>query len=219
MIIQIYEIGNPTEAEKIAELGVDHIGVLVGKGKHPHEISYELSKEIFGVLPENRKGVALSLSYDLEEIFELIKEVRPDILHLGVMPKHLSPTDVIEIKRQFPQLKIMRTIPVINEDSIKLAKQYESIADYLLLDTYKREDNLVGATGEIHDWGISRRIIDSVKISTILAGGLGPDNIAAAIENTKPAGVDSKTKTDKINSNEKDINKVREFVKIIRSLE
>ena len=33
MIVQIYEISNPGEATKIAKLGVDHFGVLVGKGE------------------------------------------------------------------------------------------------------------------------------------------------------------------------------------------
>jgi len=42
---------------------------------------------------------------------------------------------------------------------------------------------------------------------------------AEAIEKVKPAGVDSKTKTDKIGSHEKDIEKVKEFVKIAKSFD
>ncbi len=219
MIVQIYEVGNPAEAKKLAELGVNHIGVLVGKGDYPRELDYKKTREIFESLPKTAKMVVLSLSYNLEEISELIKETGPDILHLGTVPERLSPDDVLKLKQQFPELKIMRSIPIIDEKSIELAKQYEEVADYLLLDTYKKEDSQVGAVGETHDWNISQKIVDFVKIPVILAGGLGPDNVAEAIKKVKPAGVDSKTKTDKVGSHEKDINKVKEFVKIAKSFE
>ncbi|GAH33362.1 unnamed protein product, partial [marine sediment metagenome] len=31
MIVQIYEVSDPIEAKKLTDLGVDYIGVLVGK--------------------------------------------------------------------------------------------------------------------------------------------------------------------------------------------
>ncbi len=46
----------------------------------------------------------------------------------------------------------------------------------------------------------------------ILAGGLDADNVAAAIAAVRPAGVDSKTKTDRTDGNGKDIDKARRFV-------
>ena len=39
MIAQIYEVGSSQEARALAALGVDHIGVLVGEGVFPREIS------------------------------------------------------------------------------------------------------------------------------------------------------------------------------------
>jgi len=212
MIVQIYEVSDPIEAKKLTDLGVDHIGVLVGKGDYPRELSCEQTKEIFQVLSNNVKRVALSLSSDLKEISKIVKKTNPDILHLGVVPQNLSPIDVAELKQKFPQLKIMRSIPVIDEKSIELAKQYDGIADYLLLDTFKKEDSQVGATGETHNWETSKRIVKSVKIPVILAGGLGPDNVQEAINFVKPAGVDSKTKTDKTDGWGKDLEKVKEFV-------
>lgn len=218
MIVQIYEITSPAEARKLARLGVDHIGVLVGKGKYRRELNYKKAKEIFESLPKEAKGVALSLSSDLKEIIQLVKEVNPDILHLGAKPEVLSPEDIKKLKKCFPELKIMRAIPVRDKRDIKLAKEYEGVADYLLLDTYKEGDFQIGATGETHNWEISKRIVKSVKIPVILAGGLDSDNVAEAIKKIRPAGVDSKTKTDKVNSHKKDIEKVKEFVKIAKSL-
>ncbi|OGZ23709.1 MAG: hypothetical protein A3A08_01235 [Candidatus Nealsonbacteria bacterium RIFCSPLOWO2_01_FULL_41_9] len=214
MIVQIYEVSSPTEAKELAKLGVDHTGVLVGKGKYPRELLIKDAKIIFQSLTSNTKKVALSLSNDLEEISEIIEQLNPDIFHLGITEEILSLSKVKEIRKKYPKLKIMRSIAVVNEESIGLAKEYEEIADFLLLDTYKSQ---LGATGEVHNWDISQKIVEAVKIPVILAGGLGPDNVAEAIKKVKPAGVDSKTKTDKINSHEKDMDKVKEFVKIAKS--
>ena len=111
----------------------------------------------------------------------------------------------------------MRSIPVIGEESVEMAKSYEGVADYLLLDSHKINDNQVGATGMVHDWNISKKIVESVKIPVILAGGLGADNVASAIQKIRPYGVDSKTRTDKKESHEKDINEVIKFVQNAKS--
>jgi phosphoribosylanthranilate isomerase len=50
-----------------------------------------------------------------------------------------------------------------------------------------------------------------------VAGGLGPDNVAHAIHAVRPAGVDSKTKTDQAGSHSKDLAKVKRFVELAKS--
>jgi len=217
MIIQIYEVNNPKEAEKLAELGVDHVGALVGKGKCARGLTIKEAQELFRLFPKGVKKVALYLQSNLKEIKELVRKINPDILHLAVVPEKISPKETKKIKKLFPGLKVMRSVPVLNEDSISTAKDYEDAADYLLLDTFESNDSQVGATGRTHNWKISRRIVKSVRIPVILAGGLGADNVEAAIRIVKPAGVDSKTKTDKKGTHNKDIEKVREFVNIVRA--
>jgi phosphoribosylanthranilate isomerase len=214
MIVQIYEINSPESAKEVSEIGVDHIGVLVGKGKYPREIPIEKAKEVFSAISAGSKKVALTLSDNLEEIFKIVDELKPDILHLGADEDALPLSRVRQIREKYPTLKIMRTVAVSGKESVAIAKSYEEIADYLLLDTYKSR---LGATGEVHDWNISKDIVRTVKIPVILAGGLGPDNVAEAIQKVNPAGVDSKTKTDKAGSDEKDMEKIKEFVRIAKS--
>jgi phosphoribosylanthranilate isomerase len=161
----------------------------------------------------------LSLSGNLPDIIEIVERTNPDILHLGTVPESLFPEDVQELKKRFPRIRMMRTIPVRDKESVDLAKQYDGVADYLLLDTQKKGEAQVGATGETHDWGVSRKIVESVNIPVVLAGGLGPDNVAQAISLMNPFGVDSKTKTDKAGSHEKDIEKVKRFVRIAKGSE
>jgi phosphoribosylanthranilate isomerase len=215
MLIQIYEIGNPIEAQRILKLGVDHVGVLVGKGDFPREISVENAQPILDAM---QKRLVLTLSSNLVEIENIVHQLHPDILHLGAFPDGISPDSVSFLKRTFPFVKIMRSIPVTGEESIRLAIAYDQIADFLLLDSYKVGDQQIGATGMVHDWKISRAIVDAVRIPAILAGGLGPENVAEAISQVRPAGVDSKTMTDQKGSHEKDLDKIRRFVKIIRDL-
>ena len=217
MITQVYEVGTKEEAILVAKAGVDNIGVLVGDGEFPRELGIEKVKEIFDVISAPAKKVALTLSSNIEKIENIVRSLNPDILHLGALPELLTPDDVSKLKQTFPNLSIMRSIPVIGEESVEMAKSYEGVADYLLLDSHKINDNQVGATGMVHDWNISKKIVESVKIPVILAGGLGADNVASAIQKIRPYGVDSKTRTDKKESHEKDIIEVIKFVQNAKS--
>jgi phosphoribosylanthranilate isomerase len=52
-----------------------------------------------------------------------------------------------------------------------------------------------------------------------MAGGLGPENVVGAIKFVHPSGVDSKTKTDRVDgSHTKDLDRVRRFVERAKSL-
>lgn len=139
------------------------------------------------------------------------RELRPSIIHLGASADLLSPADVGELKNRLPRTSIMRSVPVAGPESITVAQSYDGVANFILLDSYRALDNQIGALGVTHDWRVSRRIVELVHIPVILAGGLGPDNVRDAIRTVRPAGVDSKTKTDRDGSHAKDIDRVRRF--------
>jgi len=48
----------------------------------------------------------------------------------------------------------------------------------------------LGGTGRTHNWELSRKIRDSIKIPVFLAGGLKPENIRQAIDIVQPFGID-----------------------------
>ena len=219
MIVQIYEVTTPAEARALSAMGVDHIGVLVGDGSFPREQTIEAARVIFAALPAKSKASALSLSQDVDLVVRLTAALRPDILHLGAAPQHFSPAELRTLKAEFPKVSLMRSIPVVDDSSIALARSYDGIADWLLLDSYKSGDRQIGALGVTHSWELDRRIIESVRIPAILAGGLGPGNVKEAIRVAHPAGVDSKTKTDKSDRGDtKDLQKVAAFVKAAHDL-
>src|SRR5262249_34534131 len=106
---------------------------------------------------------------------------------------------------------------VYGEESVAIAESYFDVANFLLLDSYRPTDKQIGALGVPHDWSISRRIVELSPVPVILAGGLGPDNVAEAIRIVRPAGVDSKTKTDCDGSHAKDLDRVRRFHEAARA--
>ena len=211
MLTQIYEIGTPEEASAISAIGVDHIGILVGDGRFPRERPVEEAARIGAAITAPSKFSALFLAADIARIAAWTRELDPAIVHLGASAELLSPKDVAALKRMLPNTPIMRSVPVSGEESVAIARSYMEIADFLLLDSYRPADRQIGALGVTHDWGVSRRIVETSSIPVILAGGLGPDNVADAIRAVRPAGVDSKTRTDRDGSHAKDIDRVRRF--------
>ena len=211
MLTQIYEISTEDEARAISALGIDHVGVLVGDGRFPRELSLADATRVGEAIASPSKFSALFLTADIGMIESWAAKLRPAILHLGASAEMLTPADVAALKARLPGLKIMRSVPVTGEESIAIAQSYDGIADLILLDSHRAGDNQIGALGVTHDWRISRRIVDLVRTPVILAGGLGPDNVRDAIRAVAPAGVDSKTRTDRDGSHAKDIDKVRSF--------
>jgi phosphoribosylanthranilate isomerase len=217
MLTQIYEISTPEEARAISVVGVDHIGILVGNGEFPRELPVEQAKEIAAAVVPPSKASALFLTADISLIEKWACELRPAIVHLGAAPELLSPDDVAALKPRLPNALIMRSVPVVSEESTVIARSYEGIVDFLLLDSHRPSDRQIGALGVTHDWSISRRIVEQVLTPVILAGGLRPDNVADAIRAVRPTGVDSKTKTDREGSHHKDLDRVRRFYEAARA--
>jgi len=213
VITQVYEITSAEEARGLCALGVDHIGVLVGDGSFPREQPIAAARIIVSAVRAPAKASVLSLSGDVRLIERIVEETQAQILHIGSAPELIGPREVTALKRRFPAVAIMRSIPVFERESIALAKSYDGIADFLLLDSYRTADKQIGALGITHSWELDRAIVEGVRIPVVIAGGLGPENVGAAIEATRPAGVDSKTRTDKEDgSHTKDLAKVRAFV-------
>jgi len=220
MLVQIYEISTPEEARALGNLGVDHIGVLVGDGSFPREQSVDQARLIFSAIPSSSKGLALLLSADVRLVEQIILELKPAIVHLGASSDLLTASAVRQLKQRCGTLTVMRSIPIVDDESIAIARSYDGVADMLLLDSHRPGDVQIGALGVTHRWEIDRKIVERVRIPVIIAGGLGPDNVVDAIRVVRPAGVDSKTKTDKDDgSHTKDLQKVKRFVARAKSLQ
>ena len=217
MLVQIYEISSAQEAAALSRMGVEHIGVLVGDGRFPRELSVASALKIGASVEPPARLCALFLSCDIARVAEAVRRLRPSIVHLGAAPDLLGPQQVVALKRAIGSIPIMRSVPVTGPESLGVARSYEGIADFVLLDSYSANDRQIGALGVTHDWNISRQIARSLTTPVLLAGGLGPDNVAEAIRVVRPAGVDAKTMTDKPGTHAKDLEKVRAFLAAAKS--
>ena len=125
-----------------------------------------------------------------------------------------------QLKERLGALTLMRSIPVVGDESVAIARSYDGIADLLLLDSHRPGDVQIGALGVTHSWKVDRKIAESVRVPVIIAGGLGSDNVAEAIRMVQPAGVELKTKTDQDDgSHTKDLQKVKQFVARAKSIQ
>jgi phosphoribosylanthranilate isomerase len=244
MIVQIYEIQEPREAALMAECGVDHIGGVI---LSPEEWQIPSLRESVGVIRDaGRKSSIIPLFAHPDDVCRVIDWYRPDIIHFcdalnrGVMVAEESVSAAIRLQRgireRFPEVKIMRTIPIAPPGfgslvpTLALGSLLESFSDWFLTDTLlvggeaQPVSGHVGITGKLCDWEVARDLVNQSGIPVILAGGLSPQNVAEGLRFTKPAGADSCTATNLLDDQgtairfRKDPKKVRRFVEACRTL-
>ncbi len=249
IIVQIYEIQEAREVRPLIEAGVDHVGTVIDSPDDP-PWPY-LLKTVKAVQAEGKKSVIIPLFSDLFAIFHALSYFQPDFVHFceaispssGGLAGPLSRLPNLvriqaEVKEKFPSLGIIRSIglPRPGRTSRELAGHIEEVigtlapyTDFFLLDTLQEGEQpvsgFVGITGEICDWALAREIVDLSPRPVILAGGLGPDNVAEAIRYVRPAGVDSCTRTNVLDERgrplrfRKDMKLVSLFVREARRME
>lgn len=222
MFAQIYSIQSVEEALACVDAGADRIGVLTEEenGRYPCGVSTEYAKEIFEAVGNRALKVLISVKETEEEIIEETAYLKPDILHLCA-EYHGNAAFAKKLKERVPGVLLMEAVGVQDETAVETAKQRAAYSDILILDSVSKTVPGIGAAGETHDWSIDRRIVESVDVPVVIAGGLGPENVRAAAEAVRPAGVDSLTRTS-IKENgvlvRKDIEKVRQFCAIAHNI-
>ena len=215
MKTQIYTMQSVDEAMAVIAQGVDNVGITPSNIGLPGEVDYATARAIVEAVGDSAVTVALSVESSLDSIETMIQAVCPDILHLCGLENTILPEGVLALRERLPDLPIMQAVSVSGSGSLDTALAYEEVADYLILDTQSPEIVGIGASGETHDWKISRKLVQQVKIPVILAGGLSPENVAEAIRIVQPWGVDSLTHTNRLlpdGSFRKDLERVRQFV-------
>jgi phosphoribosylanthranilate isomerase len=249
IIVQIYEVQTPPEAETLIELDVDHIGSVVVSQEHwklP-----QLRETVNTIRSSAAKSSLIPLYNHPESVLRTLDYYKPDIVHFC---EALSEKDnlwdfcdrliqlQIFVRKHFPEIKIMRSIPISQSrgnnqiPTIELAQHFEAASDFFLTDTILMNSSgtdidrqpvqgFVGITGEICNWETARKLVETANIPVILAGGISPQNVANGIRQVKPAGVDSCTRTNVQDKTgrpirfKKDFAKVRELVDQVRAAE
>jgi phosphoribosylanthranilate isomerase len=112
--------------------------------------------------------------------------------------------------RQFRR-QIIKAVRVQNENDLEICSKYDGVVEAFLLDTYVAGQP--GGTGVTFDWTIAHTALRYGRI--IIAGGLNPDNVAAAIQVAAPYGVDASSGLEQ-KPGIKDHEKIARFVEAVR---
>lgn len=223
VIVQIYTAQTVEEALALVEAGVDHVGITVSDRGLPGEVELHLGRQIVAALRSRATSVALTVETDLIAVEMFAAAVHPDILHLCGSTVAFPPAAVADLRdwigRRRLGIELMQAIPVTGVAAVAEARRFARHVDWLILDSVGEVEG-IGAAGAVHDWQISREIVDESDVPVILAGGLGPDNVAQAIRVVRPAGVDSLTRTNMAIEGggfRKDVDAVARFVTAVHA--
>lgn len=241
MIIQIYEIQTPQEAENCIELGVDHVGsVLLSQDEWRVPALKEVVRLSDGT---GTKNSVIPLFQDMDTLFRSLDYYGPHYVHFchsltDNEGREIDLTGFINfqtiLKEKFPEIGIMRSIPLPRKGvsphfpTLKIARTLEPTSDIFLTDTWLGQEPVegyIGITGKTADWEVARELVLQSNIPVILAGGLSPENVYEAINKVFPDGADSCTGTNKTDQNgkpvrfKKDFQKVEKFAKEVRRFE
>ena len=249
MIVQLYEIQEPWEAERLVELGVDHIGSVI---LSPENWKIPAIKDIVRLVRGSpAKSTLIPLMAKEDAILRVLDYYQPDFVHFcELIPlahedrslREAVCEELIRIQRlvqkEFPPLRIIRSIPIpepgltdpapAREAILQIAGLLDRHSDYFMTDTFRGGVNqaatqpvagYVGITGEICDWDLAAALVGASRIPVILAGGISPENVCDAIGRVKPAGVDSCTQTNARDSRGKPIRFRKDMDRVRRLLE
>lgn len=189
------------EARMAVAAGADALGLVSAMPSGPGVISEALIAEIAAGVPPPVATFLLTPLTDPDAIVAQWRRCRTSVIQLvsSLVPdagvRGLAPAQVLAaVRAQLPGVKLVPVVHVEGEGAIAEACVLAAAgADALLLDSGRPSAKVpeLGGTGRVHDWSISRRLVEAVgAVPVFLAGGLRPENVAEAIRAVRPFGVD-----------------------------
>jgi len=189
IILKVCCIQNVDEAKLAVRYGASALGLVSVMPSGPGVISENKIIEIAQFIPPGISSFLLTSSQDARLIIEQQKRFGTDTIQIV---DRLTEGTYREIKNALPGIKVVQVIHVLDGSSINEAVSLSDKVDALLLDSGNQSLDIkeLGGTGRIHNWKLSRKIVEESACPVYLAGGLNPENIQQAIEEVNPFGVD-----------------------------
>jgi len=187
--IKICCISNIKEAELAIKYGASAIGLVGHMPSGPGVINDELIAEIARFVPPAVSTFLLTSETSSKGIISHCKRTGTNTVQLVDEPE---PFVYDRIREALPIIKIVQVIHVIDEKSVAHATHISPYVDALLLDSGNPNlaVKVLGGTGKVHNWELSRKIVEKVNKPVFLAGGLNADNVSEAISMVHPYGID-----------------------------
>ena len=203
--IKICGLTDPEQAVACAELGADAIG-LVFYPKSPRDVTVEQAAAITARLPGHVAAVGVFVNPDRETLLQTMEKggLNAAQLHGSESPEWINDLPS-SIRCRVIKALFAERDPELNDAGLYDVKAY-------LVECGK--GRLPGGNAMAWDWAIAEDFAQHYPM--ILAGGLGPDNVAEAISTCLPDGVDASSGLES-GPGRKDMDKVKRFIEQVRS--
>ena len=179
MKVKICGITNLADGEEAARLGAWAIG-LIHYAESPRRCEPAEAARVGAALRRRCEIVGVFVNPTLEEIDHAVENARLTIVQLN---GDEGPSFCTEVARR-TGAKVMKATHVSSAADVHAAEAYRT--DFHLFDTRRPES--WGGTGETFDWELLAERRSAVPM--VVAGGLRPENVAAAAVATRPFAVD-----------------------------
>jgi phosphoribosylanthranilate isomerase len=216
-LIKICGITNRADALCAAAAGAEAIGFVFAAS--PRRVTPEEVGKIVPHLPSHITTVGLFVNAGREEILEAVARsgVKSVQLHGEEAPELLE-----QLAEELPQAaeaafcwpRLIRAFRLRDTGDLAQLRDY-SRANAFLIDAWV--EGKAGGTGKSADWNLARAA-KNYGHPVILAGGLGPENVAAALASVRPYGVDVSSGVE-ISPGKKDPEKIKTFVQKVKNYE
>jgi phosphoribosylanthranilate isomerase len=187
--VKICCIASVEEAWLAIEHGASAIGLVSAMPSGPGPIAEELIAEIAAVIPPAVGSFLLTSKQDEDSIIDQQKRLKVNTLQIV---DRLPAGSHQYLRKALPGVSLVQVVHVNGPDAVDEAIAVAPNVDAILLDSGNQSLAIkeLGGTGRTHDWTLSRKIREAIEVPMFLAGGLKPNNVAAAIREVQPFGVD-----------------------------
>lgn len=195
--IKICCISSLDEARMAVSSGAAALGLVGNMPSGPGVIDNELIRVIARAVPPPIGTFLLTSETSAEDIIAHHQRTLTNTIQIV---DALRDEAYDKLRAAMPTIKLVQVIHVLADASVDEAIRIAAHVDALLLDS--GNPNLavkeLGGTGRVHNWQLSRQIVEQVRVPVFLAGGLNANNVQAALEQVQPFGLDlcSSVRTD-----------------------
>ena len=171
------------------DAGASALGLVSAMPSGPGPIPEDLIAEIAATIPPGVSSFLLTCLQDAASIIDQQRRLRVNTIQIC---DRLTQGSYQDLREALPGISLVQVVHVTGPEAVDEAIEVAPQVDAILLDSGNQslEIKELGGTGRTHDWNLSRKIRESIEVPLFLAGGLNPSNVAAAIREVQPFGID-----------------------------
>lgn len=187
--VKICCVRTQEEAVTAVSFGAAAVGLVTSMPSGPAGLHSDAVREIVAALPPGTGSFLLTSITSVERLTELGLHTKVNTLQLW---DRLRPEDYGRLRARLPGVSLVQAVHVLDDTALADAVDVAPRVDAIVLDSgnpavpFRWEP----ATGRVHDWNLSRRIVDTLDRPVFLAGGITPGNVATAVQIVRPYGID-----------------------------